>query len=364
MSPRLPAAGIICCDGHVRPNRRSPKRFRNDGPGGDGGFTKIWLGFADEAVYVVIHLIQIGRFCKRFSRTIGVTMTRRARTLNKISALNRPLAVVLGTNAVASAVAVYLDRSGHAVVLAHDPLPPVLRRGMAFHDALYGDRACLEGIEALRIDYVADIYSVLAEKNRVAVTNLGLTDLLVLGSVDVIVDARLQKHGVTPDFRGLARITVGLGPGFTVNENCDLAIETHPLHTGEILRVGATQTATGSAELGGIGSERFACASVAGRWRTAVDIGTRVFKGFVIGHVGGVAVPAPIDGILRGIARDGIEVPAGTTLVEMDPRGRACKWTGLEDGPRAIAEATTKAIQGFIAERRALLRVSPSLLAH
>ncbi len=63
-------------------------------------------------------------------------------------------------------------------------------------------------------------------------------------------------------------------------------------------------------ELAGIGRERFARASVAGRWRTAVDIGTRVFKGFAIGHVGGVAVVAPIDGVLRGIARDGVEVPA------------------------------------------------------
>ncbi len=290
---------------------------------------------------------------------------RRARTFNTISALDRPLAVVLGTDEVASAVAVFLCRDGHAVVLAHDPLPPVLRRGMAFHDALYGDRASLGGIEALRIDYVADIYSVLAERDRVAIANFGLTDLLVLGGIDVIVDARLQKRAVTPDFRGLARITIGLGPGFTVHENCDLAIETHPLHSGVILREGATQAPDGSApELGGIGRERFACAGVAGRWRTAVDIGTRVFKGFVIGHVGGAPVPAPIDEILRGIARDGLEVPAGATLVEMDPRGRACQWTGMEEGPRLIAEATVKAMRSFTAERRALARVSPSLLTH
>ncbi len=140
---------------------------------------------------------------------------RHARTLNRIAALDRPLAVVLGTNEVASAIAVFLHRSGHAVVLAHDPLPPVLCRGMAFHDALYGDRASLEGIEALRIDYVADLYSVLAEKDRVAITNFGLTDLLVLGGIDLILDARLQKRAVTPDFRGLARLTIGAGAGLS-----------------------------------------------------------------------------------------------------------------------------------------------------
>ncbi len=289
----------------------------------------------------------------------------RPRTFNEISALIRPAAVVLGTNEVASAVAVYLHRGGHAVVLVHDPLSPVLRRGMAFHDALYGDRASLDGIEAQRIDYLADIFSILAESGRVAVTDLGLTDLLVLRGIDVIVDARLQKRTVTPDLRGLAQITVGIGPGFLVHENCDLAIGNDLLRRGEVRREGSAHTADGGvSELGGVGRERFACASVAGRWRTAVDIGARVFKGFVIGHVGGIAVPAPIDGVLRGIARDSLEVPAGTTLVEMDPRGRACRWTGMEEGSRLIAEATAKAIQSCRAERRALASVSPSLLAH
>lgn len=286
------------------------------------------------------------------------------RAFNRISALDRPLAAVLGTNEVASAVAVYLHRCGHGVVLAHDPLLPVLRRGMAFHDALYGDHASLGGIDALRIDYVADIYSILAEKDRVAIANLGLTDLLVLGGIDVIVDARLQKRAVTPNFRGLARIAIGLGPGFIARENCDFAIETDPLRSGAMRREGAAQAAAGSVDLDSGGGKYFACASVAGRWRTALDIGARVFKGFVIGHVGGIAVPAPIDGILRGIARDGLEIPAGATLVEVDPRGRAGRWTGMEQGPRLIAEATAKVIQRFTAEQRALARVSPSLLTH
>lgn len=290
---------------------------------------------------------------------------RRARTLHRISALSRPLAVVLGTNEIASAIAVFLHRGGYAVVLAHDPLPPVLCRGMAFHDALYGDRACLEGIEAQPIDFATDVYSVLAEANQVAVSTMGLTDLLILGNLDVIVDARLQKREVTPDFRGLARIAIGLGPGFTVHENCNVAIETHASNLAAVLRDGATQKGDGKVpELGGLGRERFAFAGVAGRWRTAVDIGTRVFKGFVIGHVGGVPVAAPIDGVLRGIARDGLEVPAGAMLVEMDPRGRACQWTGMEEVPRRIAMATLKAVQDFTAEQRALARLSPSQLAH
>ena len=54
---------------------------------------------------------------------------------------------------------------------------------------------------------------------------------------------------------------------------------------------------------------------------------------------------APRDGILRGIARDGIEVPAGIKLLEIDPRGRDAQWTGTDGRGRAIASATAAAVR-------------------
>ena len=61
-------------------------------------------------------------------------------------------AVILGTNEIASAVAVRLHRAGFRMVLSHDPLPPVIRRKMAFHDALFDDAVAVEGIAARRAD--------------------------------------------------------------------------------------------------------------------------------------------------------------------------------------------------------------------
>ena len=274
----------------------------------------------------------------------------------------RPLAVVLGTNEIASAVGVYLNRSGRAVLLSHDPLPPVMRRGMAFHDALFGDPALLEGIEAKRIDYVTEAFEVLAQRNRVAVTDFGLTDLLVLGKIDTIVDARMQKYNVTPDFRGLARITIGLGPGFEVYRNCDVAVETHPASNGTVLRKGETaQPDNIPCALGDAGQERFIYSQAWGRWRTALEIGARVFKGVVVGHHGAIPVTAPIDGNLRGIVRDGTDVAAGVKLIEVDPRGRASQWTGLDERPRKIAEATMLAIR-FCEAQRAFAHSVSSLL--
>jgi hypothetical protein len=192
-------------------------------------------------------------------------------------------------------------------------------------------------------------------KKSVAVTPLSLTDLLALRVADVLVDARMQKHRVTPDFRGLARITVGLGPKFMVGENCDIAVETRPTHTGELVERGATEEADGvSRLLGGVGRERFVYSDRAGAWRTPVDIGMWVPKGYLMGRHQGAPVYAPIDGHVRGVARDSAFAPAGVKLLEIDPRSRAEGWKDKDERGRLIAAATLKAVKREAARRLAL----------
>jgi hypothetical protein len=155
----------------------------------------------------------------------------------------------------------------------------------------------------------------------------------------------MQKYQMTPDLRRLARLTIGLGPGFAGGTNCDIAVETRPGKAGRIIQQGSTDAPDGVPPyLGGRREERFVRAEVCGRWHTAIEIGTRVFKDFVVGHLGNTPVRAPFDGILRGIVRDGTEIPAGVKLVEIDPRGRKASFTGIDDRGRVIAKAVTKAI--------------------
>jgi hypothetical protein len=258
----------------------------------------------------------------------------------------RPLAVILGTNEIASAVAVYLHRKQYSVVLSHDPAPPVIRRGMAFHDVLYDDPCRLEEVVGRRAESWPELVYALAAPDAVAVTPLPLPDLIVHGCIAVLVDARMQKYSVTPDLRYLAGVTVGLGPGFRVGVNCDVAVETRPAKSGAVIESGATDAADGVPSLlGRAGRERLVYSERAGRWRTAVEIGSRVFRGFTVGHLDGVPVAAPIDGLLRGVVRDGLLVPARTKLLEVDPRGRKARWSGIDERPRAIAFATLQAVR-------------------
>ncbi|QWG15713.1 xanthine dehydrogenase [Bradyrhizobium sediminis] len=261
--------------------------------------------------------------------------------------LNSPdrFAVILGTNEIASAVAVLLRRNGYGVVLSHDPLPPVIRRKMAFHDALFEDAVSVAGVAAQRADTGFEIRASFGRAPGVLVTELGLLDLIVLRSLDILVDARMQKYLATPDLRRLARLTIGLGPGFCGGSNCDVAIETWPGKAGQIVRQGPADPPDGvSRRLGNHWGERFVRSECSGRWKTAIEIGTRVFKDYVVGHLGNIPVRAPFDGILRGVVRDGTEVPSGVKLLEIDSRGRKANWTGIDSRGQLIANAVAKAI--------------------
>ena len=257
-----------------------------------------------------------------------------------------PLAVVLGTNEIASAVAVKLRKAQYHVILSHDPYPPVIRRSMAFYDALFDDRAVIDGVLGLRVESALEIAEIVADENCVAVTPLQLSDLLALRRIPILIDARMQKRRVTPDFRYFVGLAVGLGPNFIVGENCDIAVETRPIKSGAIVDSGATDDFDGVPNpLGGIGKERFVYAPTDGIWHTPVEIGARVFRDLNIGNMNGRSIAAPIDGVLRGLARDGIFVPAGSKLLEVDPRGRRAQWTGIDKRGRGIADATLHAIR-------------------
>jgi hypothetical protein len=181
---------------------------------------------------------------------------------------------------------------------------------------------------------------------HIVVTQLGLSELFALGEIAALIDARMQKKAVTPELRHLAGTTIGLGPGFTVGANCDVAIETRPGQEGIVLSAGRTEVADGiSRKLGGLGKERFIYSEEAGRWRTALDVGKRIFKGFPLGRIGSQLIEAQMDGILRGIVRDDIDVPAGVKVVEIDPRGRKARWMGIDERGHALADATYEALK-------------------
>nr|WP_294527826.1 hypothetical protein [uncultured Rhodopila sp.] len=251
-----------------------------------------------------------------------------------------PIALVLGTGDIASAIGRELFALGWAVVLLRDHSVPVLRRGMAFDDALECGSAELDGVNALLSPSAEALPPLLRARRGVVVANL---DPAVAASAcgkvpDAIIDARMRKYAMPADIRPLAACTIGIGPGFVAGGNVHAAIETLPGQEGGVVTLGTTANPTGKAvPLGGAGAERFVYAPIAGPWQPQVPLGTWLDAGTIIGTLGEDSVLAPIGGCVRGMVRAAPGgVSRGSKLMEIDPRPEAT-WRGIPPRARRIA---------------------------
>lgn len=259
----------------------------------------------------------------------------------------KPLAIVLGLNEVASAIAVGLHHAGYAVLMAHDPAFPVIRRGMSFFDALFDGNGSLGGVTAVSVDNVLAARAQVRTLDQITVTRLELSELLIIGGIDVLVDARMHSDAVTPQLRKLARFTIGVGKGFVSGEDCDAVV-------GARVTVEVAQRERRHAQ-----QMLLMRSPEAGRWHTPLDVGTRIYKGFALGYLGSNIVKAPVDGVLRGIARDDTSVPVGAELVEITTGQGTRRWWGLDARGVRICEEVLGALSVLGALRPAS---SPSKL--
>lgn len=259
-----------------------------------------------------------------------------------------PPMLIRGVGDVGSAVAVLLFRAGYSVALHDDPAPTTPRRGMAFTDAVFDAEAVLEGVAARRISQPGALRETLLERQFVPVTILPFADVLKAVNWTILIDARMRKRSVPERQRGLAPLTIGLGPNFVAGENVDLAIETSwGERLGAVVAHGPTLPLAGEPRsLAGIGRARFVYAPVEGRFETSRCIGDRVFEGQAIGHIGDVTLSAPLTGTIRGLTRSGVPVPTAAKVIEVDPRGDASAAFGLGERPKRIAESVCRAIAG------------------
>ena len=253
--------------------------------------------------------------------------------------------LIRGSGDVGSAVAHLLRRSGHRVVIHDVALPAAPRRGMAFADAVFDGSCELEGMRARRVDSPPALRDD-EDAAEILVTTVALQDALAAFAPDVLVDARMRKRAQPERQRGLAPLTIGLGPNIVAGETTDLAIETQWGDAlGSVVQRGPTRALGGEPRgFDGHARDRFVYAPVAGVMRTQAQIAERVSAGDVVATIGDEQLRAPLDGILRGLVHDGVPVDAGAKVLEVDPRGDVSKVTGVGVRPARIAEGVLAAI--------------------
>ncbi len=219
---------------------------------------------------------------------------------------------------LASGVALRLHRSGFPVIITELPQPLAIRRAVSFAEAVYEGQWDVEGIRAKRVDTEQEAFS-LAQTGIVPVLVAPeLAPVMQQYPVQAVVDARLLKTPVAYDLSGLP-LVIGLGPGFTAGANCHAVVETMRGHTlGRVYWHGSAAADSSQPEGD---PRRVLRAPAAGVIRALKEIGEHVSAGETVALIDEARpVVSPLGGVLRGLIRSGLCVPAGLKIGDVDPR--------------------------------------------
>lgn len=260
------------------------------------------------------------------------------------------LVVVRGAGDLATGVIIRLHRAGFRVIALECSRPTVIRRTVSLAEAVYEKSAEVEGVKGILVEKDSDILKALDSGIVPVVIDEDLS-ILKRFHPAVLVDAIIAKRNLGTK-KGMAPFVVALGPGFTAGIDADAVIETKRGHTlGSVIYSGTAIPNSGiPGNIAGYAAERVIHSPSSGIFRGVHRIGDLVKAGETIAYVGSTPVAATIDGKLRGLLHDGLEVPEGFKIADIDPRGEAADHLTVSDKARAIAGGVLEAVDRFSVE--------------
>jgi xanthine dehydrogenase accessory factor len=257
------------------------------------------------------------------------------------SFVNRALVLLRGGGDLATGIALRLHRAGIKVLVTELPQPLAVRRAVSVGEAVYEGVHRVEGITA-RLVEKDRVYATLEADEIPVLIDPDAEILLSALHFPVVIDARLLKAPPQP-LPVTVPLHIGLGPGFQAGVNCHAAIETRRSHTlGRVYWEGITQADSGEPE----GDPRRVLRALADGMLTAkAEIGEHVTEGQVVAVIGEqIQVISPLQGVLRGLIRNGIHVTRGLKIGDVDPRDDARACYLVSDKALAIGGGVLEAI--------------------
>ena len=254
------------------------------------------------------------------------------------------LVVLRGGGDLATGTVCKLARCGFDVVVLETAQPTVIRRTVAFAQAIYDGEATVEGLTAVKAKTARDCHKILSESKIPVLIDEECKSLEEL-QPQAVVDAIIAKRNTGTSF-DMAPIVIGLGPGFYAGRDVRAVVETNRgHHLGRVIYEGQAQPNTGTpGSIEGYSSERIVRASASGTIKGICDIGDHVEKGQVIARIDGTAVYAPLSGVLRGMIQSGIRVEAKLKIGDVDPRDKKEYCYTVSEKSRAIAGGVLEAL--------------------
>lgn len=252
--------------------------------------------------------------------------------------------LVRGGGDLASGVVYRLHRAGIKAMVTELPDPLVVRRLVAFADAVHRGSVQVEGVPAQLVDSPQQALDLLAS---------GIIPVLVDPLAEcrehidpvVIVDGRMTKR--PPDLPlDAAPLIIGLGPGFIAGKNCHAVVETNRGHSlGRVIWHGPAMADTGIPEAVLYKrEERVLRAPISGIFSAVAEIGQQLTRGEKIAEVDGREIRAPFDGVLRGIVYSGRWVSQGLKIGDLDPRNDPAYVRRISDKSLAVGGGVLEAV--------------------
>lgn len=261
-----------------------------------------------------------------------------------------PLIILRGGGDLASGAALRLHRSGYKVVILELGKPLSVRRSVSFSEAVYEGLQTVEGVRARAVS--ADQFQHSLQVGEIPVlidpqAGILRNQFLTSPQHTIVIDARMLKSSTEP-LPAKCALFLGLGPGFVAGVNCDAVIETRRGHTlGRVYWKGSALTDSGQPDGD---PRRVLRAPHEGRLTEVAKIGDILREGDLVAELNGsggakTAILSPIQGVLRGLIRSGVDLPANIKIGDIDPRGEPESCFLVSDKALAIGGAVLEAIQ-------------------
>lgn len=266
------------------------------------------------------------------------------------------LVIVRGGGDISTGTIYKLYKCGFRVLVLEVQYPSAIRRNVAFSEAVYEGKQQVEDVTCYLAADIGEAVRMMKSGKLVMLVDPKGESIERLKPL-AVVDAILAKKNLGTK-KEMAEIVIGLGPGFTagMQEEADVhaVIETMRGHSlGRVIYEGTAIANTGiPAVVGGYGKERVIKSLAKGILRNRKQIADIVKKGDVVAVIQKendpateIPVLASIDGILRGMIRDGYPVTEGFKIADIDPRiGELENCFTISDKARCIAGGVVEAI--------------------
>ena len=257
---------------------------------------------------------------------------------------------VKGAGDLATGVIHRLSRAGFRVLATELSEPTVVRRTVAFAEAVTTGTTTVEGITA-QLAATPEVVPTLFAQELVPILIDPDGTLLHQLQPTVLVEATVSKHnsGITLHD---APIVIALGPGYEAGKDVHAVIETNRGHNlGRVYLSGSAEPNTGRpGDIGGYTIERLLRSPCTGRLSGIRQIGDMVQTGETVAVVKAeetgdeTPVVALMSGTLRGLIRDGLYVHVGMKVGDIDPRAAREHCFTISDKARAVAGGVLEAI--------------------